>query len=171
MDETEIGSIHRFDVQPYACVCVCALVPPAVYRRAAPLVIGCLTCTGEILTEGEFATPCNGDNATQAVSGSFVCDYNLSLCLEKWEGPNFGITSFDNIGFAMLTVFQCITMEGWTSILYWVRTSFMYRSFGLALLSIYRVIDVIGIFVISILQFHNYRYLSDADTFAIRRTL
>lgn len=41
--------------------------------------------------------------------------------LEKWEGPNFGITSFDNIGFAMLTVFQCITMEGWTSILYWVR--------------------------------------------------
>ena len=68
-----------------------------------------------------MATPCNTDNASQAVGGSFVCDYNLSLCLEKWEGPNFGITSFDNIGFAMLTVFQCITMEGWTSILYWVR--------------------------------------------------
>ena len=75
----------------------------------------------EILAEGEFATPCNTDNATQAVAGSFVCNYNTSLCLEKWEGPNFGITSFDNIGFAMLTVFQCITMEGWTSILYWVK--------------------------------------------------
>ena len=76
--------------------------------------------TDEILAEGELATPCNTDNATQAVAGSYICDYNSSLCLEKWEGPNFGITSFDNIGFAMLTVFQCITMEGWTSILYWV---------------------------------------------------
>ena len=43
-------------------------------------------------------------------------------CLEdRWEGPNYGITSFDNIGYAMLTVFQCITMEGWTSVLYYVR--------------------------------------------------
>lgn len=31
-----------------------------------------------------------------------------------------GITNFDNIGFAMLTVFQCVTMEGWTPIMYWV---------------------------------------------------
>ena len=46
----------------------------------------------------------------------------MSHCLEKWEGPNQGITSFDNIGFAMLTVFQCVTMEGWINILYWVRT-------------------------------------------------
>jgi voltage-dependent calcium channel L type alpha-1D len=28
------------------------------------------------------------------------------VCLEKWAGPNAGITSFDNIGLAMLTVFQ-----------------------------------------------------------------
>ena len=39
------------------------------------------------------------------------------------QGPNYGITSFDNILFAMLTVFQCITMEGWTSMLYWVSSS------------------------------------------------
>ncbi len=42
-------------------------------------------------------------------------------CIEgSWEGPNFGITSFDNIGYAMLTVFQCITMEGWTTMMYYV---------------------------------------------------
>ncbi|GAA6097064.1 voltage-dependent N-type calcium channel subunit alpha-1B isoform X3, partial [Tachysurus ichikawai] len=35
-----------------------------------------------------------------------------------WKGPNYGITNFDNILFAILTVFQCITMEGWTDILY-----------------------------------------------------
>ncbi|CAF3010742.1 unnamed protein product [Rotaria socialis] len=53
--------------------------------------------------------------------GVFTCNIpNESLsCREYWEGPNKGITSFDNIGFAMLTVFQCITMEGWTQILYW----------------------------------------------------
>ena len=38
----------------------------------------------------------------------------------SWDGPNYGITSFDNIGYAMLTVFQCITMEGWTTMMYYV---------------------------------------------------
>lgn len=45
---------------------------------------------------------------------------NGSECRPNWEGPNNGITHFDNIGFAMLTVYQCITMEGWTKVLYWV---------------------------------------------------
>jgi len=73
-----------------------------------------------VYKEGEWATPCNTDNKTEAPVGSYVCNSSVSTCLEDWEGPNFGITSFDNIGFAMLTVFQCITMEGWTQVLYWV---------------------------------------------------
>ncbi|CAB3257221.1 unnamed protein product [Arctia plantaginis] len=73
----------------------------------------------EVLNEGDSPTPCNADNITLAPYGANVCEYEKSTCLEKWEGPNRGITSFDNIGFAMLTVFQCITMEGWTAILYW----------------------------------------------------
>ena len=75
--------------------------------------------------------------------GANICDTNVSVCLEKWAGPNAGITSFDNIGLAMLTVFQvgvyilffeelemysniffqCVTMENWIPILYAVRTS------------------------------------------------
>uniref|UniRef100_A0A672ZDL5 Voltage-dependent N-type calcium channel subunit alpha n=1 Tax=Sphaeramia orbicularis TaxID=375764 RepID=A0A672ZDL5_9TELE len=43
---------------------------------------------------------------------------NGTHCREYWTGPNFGITNFDNILFAVLTVFQCITMEGWVDILY-----------------------------------------------------
>ncbi|XP_076736731.1 voltage-dependent R-type calcium channel subunit alpha-1E isoform X4 [Maylandia zebra] len=39
-------------------------------------------------------------------------------CNDTWIGPNDGITQFDNILFAVLTVFQCITMEGWTTVLY-----------------------------------------------------
>lgn len=42
-------------------------------------------------------------------------------CSDTWIGPNDGITQFDNILFAVLTVFQCITMEGWTTVLYNVR--------------------------------------------------
>ncbi|XP_067270280.1 voltage-dependent R-type calcium channel subunit alpha-1E isoform X5 [Pseudorasbora parva] len=41
---------------------------------------------------------------------NYTCNY--------WPGPNDGITQFDNILFSILTVFQCITMEGWTTILY-----------------------------------------------------
>ncbi|XP_073541121.1 voltage-dependent L-type calcium channel subunit alpha-1S [Phyllobates terribilis] len=48
------------------------------------------------------------------------CSINGSECRGWWPGPNNGITHFDNFGFAMLTVYQCITMEGWTEVLYWV---------------------------------------------------
>ena len=68
--------------------------------------------------------PCYDGPADTAPVGAYTCDLKVSNCLEKWEGPNAGITNFDNIGFAMLTVFQCVTMEGWTNILYWVRFSF-----------------------------------------------
>ena len=47
----------------------------------------------------------------------FICSEGYD-CAPWREGPNFGITNFDNIIFSMLTVFQCITMEGWTDIMY-----------------------------------------------------
>ncbi|KAL2727828.1 voltage-dependent calcium channel type A subunit alpha-1 isoform X26 [Vespula maculifrons] len=72
-----------------------------------------------IVKEGENPDPCNTDIQSEAPFGAHVCNASISTCLDHWVGPNYGITSFDNIGFAMLTVFQCITMEGWTSILYW----------------------------------------------------
>ena len=44
-------------------------------------------------------------------------------CANVWEGPNYGITSFDNMGIAGLTVFTSITLEGWTDVMYWVRNT------------------------------------------------
>ena len=76
-----------------------------------------------IVTDGEAASPCFPGDAEFAPIGSYTCNPNISVCLEKWEGPNYGITSFDNIGLAMLTVFQCVSMEGWTPILYAVTFS------------------------------------------------
>ncbi|MEE6501695.1 hypothetical protein FKM82_004299 [Ascaphus truei] len=73
----------------------------------------CFNAGSDILTEDEPA-PC-------AFSGNGrLCPINGSECKSGWPGPNGGITNFDNFAFAMLTVFQCITMEGWTDVLYWM---------------------------------------------------
>ncbi|XP_055270053.1 voltage-dependent L-type calcium channel subunit alpha-1D isoform X1 [Moschus berezovskii] len=61
------------------------------------------------------------DPAPCAFSGNGrQCTANGTECRSGWVGPNGGITNFDNFAFAMLTVFQCITMEGWTDVLYWM---------------------------------------------------
>ena len=53
--------------------------------------------------------------------GNYECDAEAGFhCREYWEGPNFGITNFDHFALSMLTVFQCVTLEGWTDVLYWV---------------------------------------------------
>ena len=77
----------------------------------------------EIMVDGDQGSPCFPGTEEASPMGSYTCNPNISICLEKWEGPNYGITSFDNIGLAMLTVFQCVSMEGWTPILYWVSSN------------------------------------------------
>ncbi|XP_036896574.1 voltage-dependent L-type calcium channel subunit alpha-1D isoform X1 [Sturnira hondurensis] len=73
----------------------------------------CFFADSDIIAE-EDPAPC-------AFSGNGrQCTANGTECRSGWVGPNGGITNFDNFAFAMLTVFQCITMEGWTDVLYWV---------------------------------------------------
>ncbi|XP_066509267.1 voltage-dependent P/Q-type calcium channel subunit alpha-1A-like isoform X14 [Hoplias malabaricus] len=64
--------------------------------------------TGDIFDE----QPCGEELPARVCPAGAVCN-------ESWIGPNYGITQFDNILFAVLTVFQCITMEGWTDMLYY----------------------------------------------------
>uniref|UniRef100_A0A3B1KJ69 Voltage-dependent L-type calcium channel subunit alpha n=1 Tax=Astyanax mexicanus TaxID=7994 RepID=A0A3B1KJ69_ASTMX len=64
--------------------------------------------------ENEKASPC-----AEAGNGR-RCTVNGTVCKPGWPGPNDGITHFDNLGFSMLTVYQCITTQGWTDVLYWV---------------------------------------------------
>uniref|UniRef100_A0A3B4YA38 Voltage-dependent L-type calcium channel subunit alpha n=1 Tax=Seriola lalandi dorsalis TaxID=1841481 RepID=A0A3B4YA38_SERLL len=78
------------------------------------------TCVYEHI--GEKPAPCAPDGAYGR-----HCKQNGTECKMGWEGPNDGITNFDNFAFAMLTVFQCITMEGWTDVLYWVNDAVDYR--------------------------------------------
>ncbi|XP_077627657.1 voltage-dependent N-type calcium channel subunit alpha-1B [Crocuta crocuta] len=75
---------------------------------------------------GKFHKACFPNSTDTEPVGDFPCGKEAPArlcegdteCREYWPGPNFGITNFDNILFAILTVFQCITMEGWTDILY-----------------------------------------------------
>nr|XP_023485297.1 voltage-dependent N-type calcium channel subunit alpha-1B isoform X14 [Equus caballus] len=75
---------------------------------------------------GKFHKACFSNSTDADPVGDFPCGKEAPArlcegdteCREYWPGPNFGITNFDNILFAILTVFQCITMEGWTDILY-----------------------------------------------------
>ncbi|XP_042564802.1 voltage-dependent R-type calcium channel subunit alpha-1E isoform X4 [Clupea harengus] len=62
----------------------------------------------ETLVSSEVEFPC----------GFRKCPPGYTCSDFTWIGPNDGITQFDNILFALLTVFQCITMEGWTTVLY-----------------------------------------------------
>lgn len=59
------------------------------------------------------------DEPSPCSEGGYQCDESEGfVCRSGWVGPNDGITNFDNFLLAMLTVFQCITMEGWTDVLY-----------------------------------------------------
>uniref|UniRef100_A0A8C3NAG5 Voltage-dependent L-type calcium channel subunit alpha n=1 Tax=Geospiza parvula TaxID=87175 RepID=A0A8C3NAG5_GEOPR len=73
----------------------------------------CFLIDSDILVEDDPAPCAFSGNGRQ-------CVMNGTECKGGWVGPNGGITNFDNFAFAMLTVFQCITMEGWTDVLYWV---------------------------------------------------
>lgn len=68
-----------------------------------------------------FLTDAIMDDPVPCGPGGYQCDNVGSdyYCSKQfWEGPNWGITNFDNFGLAMLTVFQCVTLEGWTEVLY-----------------------------------------------------
>uniref|UniRef100_A0A8D0V3C9 Voltage-dependent L-type calcium channel subunit alpha n=1 Tax=Sus scrofa TaxID=9823 RepID=A0A8D0V3C9_PIG len=69
----------------------------------------------------EDPSPCASSGSGRA------CTLNQTECRGRWAGPNGGITNFDNFFFAMLTVFQCITMEGWTDVLYWMQDAMGYE--------------------------------------------
>jgi len=67
-------------------------------------------------------------------------------------GPNGGWTSFDNVWVSLLTIFQCMTREGWSDVMYWARQSggglMVYVFFILILLLSFFLFQLIVVFVI-----------------------
>ena len=67
-------------------------------------------------------------NATSGVleTGALNYGHGLLKCPEdsyciKHGNPNYGLTSFDNILAAFLTIFQSISLEGWTDVMYYTQ--------------------------------------------------
>ena len=56
---------------------------------------------------------CNSGN--DEVASGFECP---AACYDSAPNPNFGYTSFDNIGVTLLTIFQTLTLEGWDRLMF-----------------------------------------------------
>uniref|UniRef100_A0A672LR62 Voltage-dependent L-type calcium channel subunit alpha n=1 Tax=Sinocyclocheilus grahami TaxID=75366 RepID=A0A672LR62_SINGR len=115
---TMMRSFYPMWTQNFA-VLVTFFVSYTAYKHLNELTNQCQYCSTSVsdiiaIRENEKPSPC-----AQAGHGR-RCTINGTECRAGWPGPNFGITHFDNFGFAMLTVFQCITMESWTDVLYWI---------------------------------------------------
>ena len=85
---------------------------------------------GVQLFKGSLLYRCHPDNATRDIDGEEAavcappvagepsgCDAGSS-CVYYGENPVHGTISFDSIGWAWVTLFQCVTMEGWVDVMY-----------------------------------------------------
>ncbi len=60
--------------------------------------------------------------------------YNITVPLNRdsaIQQLNWGITNFDNIGTAFLTIFQVSTLEGWSKIMYMIQDAYSFWIGGL----------------------------------------
>ncbi|XP_050555319.1 muscle calcium channel subunit alpha-1 isoform X14 [Spodoptera frugiperda] len=105
-----------------------AMVPLLHIALLVIFVIIIYAIIGLELFSGKMHKSCYNKYTDEIMDTPHPCDvdngFNCSQigeemeCREGWIGPNFGITNFDNFGLSMLTVFQCITLEGWTDVMY-----------------------------------------------------
>lgn len=105
-----------------------AMIPLFHIALLVLFVIAIYAIIGLEMFEGQLHQTCfhniTGEmmNEPSNCGGGYNCedeeDSSYWVCRLYWEGPNDGITNFDNIGLAMLTVFQCISLEGWTDVMY-----------------------------------------------------
>ena len=78
------------------------------------------TCSSAAGRSSPSAESGTGASCTQRADAEF----GVYCFLGDWHSnPNFGLTSFDNILWAWLTIFQCVTLEGWTDVMYYVQVS------------------------------------------------
>ncbi|GFS83443.1 voltage-dependent calcium channel type D subunit alpha-1 [Nephila pilipes] len=103
-----------------------AMIPLLHIALLVIFVIIIYAIIGLELFSGKMHKTCF-DNVTDQIAledphpcgdAGYQCTGVGQVCRLYWEGPNYGIINFDNFGLAMLTVFQCVTNEGWTNVLY-----------------------------------------------------
>lgn len=63
----------------------------------------------------------NDDGAELYCGKQFSCPTDLEYSCVTRGNPNFGLSNYDNIFYALLTTFEVISLEGWTDMMYQVR--------------------------------------------------
>ncbi|CAK6982855.1 voltage-dependent T-type calcium channel subunit alpha-1H-like, partial [Scomber scombrus] len=102
------GMLHCSDVPPYTKDGVtCSLDP----RRQD--------------SAGKELVPAVGASTNSCINWNLY--YNV--CRNGNENPHEGVINFDNIGYAWITIFQVVTLEGWTEIMYYVMDANSFWSF------------------------------------------
>ncbi|EGR32726.1 hypothetical protein IMG5_072540 [Ichthyophthirius multifiliis] len=56
--------------------------------------------------------------------GGIDCPQEGQICGKLMQNPDYGVTNFDDILYSFLMVFQCVTLEGWTSIMFYLFDTF-----------------------------------------------
>ncbi|XP_054899986.1 voltage-dependent T-type calcium channel subunit alpha-1H-like [Poeciliopsis prolifica] len=97
---------------------------------------GNLTCTLPVPHLDPLASTRNG---SQCVNWNSY--YNI--CRSSGENPNLNSISFDNIGYSWIAVFQSVTLEGWSDIMYYVMDAKSWWSFVYFI-----VLTILGSYVI-----------------------
>ncbi|XP_023271811.1 voltage-dependent T-type calcium channel subunit alpha-1H-like [Seriola lalandi dorsalis] len=108
-----------------ACSCIsngmrrCHDVPPYIRdeETCSLAVPNHSSAANKFLVPGAAANACVNWNSY----------YNI--CRAGDHNPNMGVTSFDNIGHALIVLFQVVTLEGWTDILFFVMDAHSFWSF------------------------------------------
>lgn len=62
-------------------------------------------------------------NPLDVLCGNVGCEQN-QICSKLLKNPNYGLMSFDNLFYSFLNVFQIVTVDNWTSIMYSVQKTF-----------------------------------------------
>ena len=76
--------------------------------------------TGAVLLDG------HGD---EVICGAVdICQEDY-FCGKRTLNPNYDVTSFDNIFWAMLVIFQCVTLEGWSDLMVQYQRVYSYYAF------------------------------------------
>uniref|UniRef100_A0A3P8RQY9 Ion transport domain-containing protein n=1 Tax=Amphiprion percula TaxID=161767 RepID=A0A3P8RQY9_AMPPE len=76
-------------------------------------------------------TTCTLTAPNESVDANSCINWNVyyNVCQPGNQNPNVGAINFDNIGYAWITIFQVVTLEGWTDIMHFFMDSYSFWSF------------------------------------------
>lgn len=97
--------------------------------------------TGPVL---KLCSTGNGADGGRTCPDGYVCRASPSA-------PNYGFTSFDSVRLAYLTIFQCMTQQGWSDIMYWAKQvagQYTYAYFTVILFLSFFLFNLIIVFII-----------------------